>query len=110
MSKNSLFGFYYPKNVGQWFFEFPWNVSNWKFWLWHKHETISKNGTSKWTLETRFGFKRITREWLVSPIPAYLEYVTGKKRLFNHLIDFLKQPDFQYDPIEDDIEETRLFK
>ena len=56
------------------------------------------------------GFKKIEIIWDCGPIEAYLRYKNGKRNLFNYLIDFLKQPDFQHDPIEDDIEETRLFK
>jgi len=108
--KNSL-GFYYPKHVGEWHWDWPFNIyGGFSHWLWHKHETINKDKTNKWTLEIRFGFKRITREWIVPPMQAYLSWKLGQQRLISYLEDLVKNPEKYGLDEEDDIEETRLFK
>lgn len=111
MKKNNCLDFYYPKSVGQWHWEWWFNIyGGFRHWLYHKHETINKNKTNKWTLEIILGFKRITREWLIGPDKALLEWKKGRIRLVNHIFDLVNNPEKYGLDKEDDIEETRLFK
>ena len=106
MMQNNCLNFQYPTKIIQnWTFEFPSDLNEKTNWLWYDWETVNKNGASKWVGKIRFGFKKIEQIWLVGPEEAIKEWKVGHKRLINYLLDLMENLE-----LDDDIEDTRLFK
>ena len=102
--RNNLFSFYYPCQKGRWHWTWWFNVKGgFKNWLYHRWESTNKEKTNKWTGIIILGFKRIDKEWLISPEKALEEYNKGVKRFFMFIKKLSKET-------LDDVEETRLFK